>query len=68
VRRDGVSDPQARASLEAQATRAQRLALADDVVRNTGGVDELRQAVAQLHGKYLQLASSLSRASGRGLG
>jgi len=54
--RDGVTREQAQASLNAQATRAQRLAMADDVVRNTGQVDELRERVAELHQRYLQLA------------
>ncbi len=47
--RDGVTREQAQASLDAQATRAQRLALADDVLRNTGRVDDLRDEVAALH-------------------
>jgi dephospho-CoA kinase len=54
--RDGVSHAEAQASLNAQATRAERLALADDVVRNTGRVDDLRERVAELHEKYLGLA------------
>ena len=56
--RDGVTHEQARASLNAQATRAARLAVADDIVRNTGRVDDLRAAVADLHGKYLALAAA----------
>ena len=56
--RDGVTHGQARASLNAQATRAERLAMADDVVRNTGRVDDLRQQVEELHAKYLALAAA----------
>jgi dephospho-CoA kinase len=56
--RDHVSPEQARASLGAQATRATRLALADDVLHNTGRPDELREAVARLHATYLQLAAA----------
>jgi len=56
--RDGVTHAQAEASLNAQATRAERLAMADDVVRNTGRVDDLRAAVANLHQKYLALAAA----------
>ena len=56
--RDGVTHEQARKSLDAQATRAERLAIADDVVRNTGRVDELREKVAQLHANYLALAAA----------
>jgi dephospho-CoA kinase len=55
--RDGVSHEQAQASLNAQATRAQRLALADDVIRNTGRVEDLRAQVAELHQQYLRFAA-----------
>jgi dephospho-CoA kinase len=56
--RDGVSHDQAQASLNAQATRAQRLAMADDVLRNTGRVDDLREQVAKLHQQFLRLAAN----------
>jgi dephospho-CoA kinase len=56
--RDGVSHDEAQASLNAQATRAQRLALADDVLRNTGRVDDLREQVAKLHQQFLRLAAN----------
>jgi len=56
--RDGVSHGQAMASLNAQATRAQRLAVADDVLPNTGRVDDLRERVGELHRLYLELAAS----------
>ncbi len=55
--RDGVTHEQAQASLNAQATRAQRLALADDVVRNTGRVDDLRARVATLDRRYREIAA-----------
>ena len=47
--RDGCSLEQARAILASQASRAARLAAADDVLLNTGTVAELRQAVDRLH-------------------
>jgi len=56
--RDGVTHEQARASRSAQATRAERLAMADDVVRNTGRAADLSAAIAALHEKYLQLAEA----------
>jgi len=56
--RDGVSHSEAQASLNAQATRAQRLAMADDVLRNTGRVDDLREQVAKLHQQFLRLAAN----------
>jgi dephospho-CoA kinase len=56
--RDGCSAEQARAILASQASREARLAAADDVLRNSGSVADLRQAVDRLHAKYLHLAQS----------
>ncbi len=42
--------------LAAQATRAQRLAVADDVIDNEGPLSALDDAVAALHGRYLAAA------------
>jgi dephospho-CoA kinase len=58
--RDGSSEEQARAILASQATRAARLAAADDVLLNSGSVAELRQAVDRLHEQYLQHAQTSS--------
>jgi len=58
MQRDHVSRAQAEAALKAQATRAARLAVADDVIRNTGRIDELRERVAGLHATYLRLAGA----------
>lgn len=54
--RDTVSREQAQASLQAQASRAARLAIADDVVTNTGRIEDLREQVARLHERYAALA------------
>ncbi len=54
--RDGCTEEQARAILASQASRSARLAAADDVLLNTGTVTDLRQAVDQLHERYLRLA------------
>jgi len=56
--RDRISREQAQAILGAQASRQQRLALADDVVSNQGSLAELEQAVAALHTRYSRLAKS----------
>jgi dephospho-CoA kinase len=56
--RDGSSPSQARAILTSQASREGRLAAADDVLRNSGTVADLRQAVDRLHEKYLHLAQT----------
>ena len=58
MKRDGASAEQARAALRAQATRAARRAIADDLLQNTGSAEDLRNAVAQLHARYVALASA----------
>ena len=54
--RNGLSEPQVRAIMAAQATRAQRRAAADDIIVNDGGLDALRPQVLALHAMYLQQA------------
>jgi dephospho-CoA kinase len=56
--RDGSTETQARAILASQARREARLAAADDVLRNSGSVADLRQSVDRLHEQYLQLAQT----------
>ena len=56
--RDGMTRAQAERMLAAQATREQRLAVADDVVRNDGDLATLRIQVERLHRQYSQLASA----------
>jgi dephospho-CoA kinase len=56
--RDGSSEDQARAILSSQASRAARLAAADDVILNAGSVADLHRAVERLHEQYLQLAQT----------
>ena len=59
--RDGISMQQARAILGSQASRAARLAAADDVLSNAESVAELRQAVDRLHQDYLKLAQAKAK-------
>src|SRR5262245_38013576 len=54
--RSGLSRPDAERIVAAQATRAARLAVADDVVRNDAGLDSLAAAVGELHKRYLAFA------------
>ena len=56
MQRDGNDAVLAQRMIDAQATRAQRLALADDVVVNDGHPDALQAQVERLHGAYLKLA------------
>lgn len=55
--RDGIDQPLAERMLAAQATRAQRLAIADDVIVNNGTLDALDAHVAALDAQYLRLAA-----------
>jgi dephospho-CoA kinase len=57
--RDAISIEQARAIVASQASRAERLRAADDVLENSGTVPELRQAVDRLHAEYLRRAAAL---------
>jgi dephospho-CoA kinase len=41
--------------IRSQASRKQRLAVADDVIHNNGDLDSLKSAVQQLHRQYLDL-------------
>lgn len=54
LRRDDVQAIMAR-----QISRAERLRLADDVIQNAGGVDQLRPQVLRLHQMYLDRSSEL---------
>lgn len=64
MRRDGSSREQAEAILAAQASRAERLALADDVIRNDGDPAAVETAVAALHQRYLALAAEAGAQAG----
>lgn len=58
MRRDGVARQHAEQVLAAQATREQRLAIADDVIANDGDESGLDAQVESLHARYLELAST----------
>ena len=54
--RDGLTDEQVAGILAAQASREQRLALADDTIDNNGPLEALPPQVERLHRQYLQAA------------
>jgi len=54
--RDGSTLEQARAILNAQASRTSRLKAAHDVIKNEGDMSAVRDQVEQLHARYLELA------------
>jgi dephospho-CoA kinase len=53
ISRDNESAQSADAIIASQATRQERLAIADDVIRNDGTLRELEAAVERLHQQYL---------------
>ena len=56
--RSGLSRADAERIIAAQATRAARLAVADDVIVNDAGLDRLEAATRRLHQRYLSLAEN----------
>lgn len=54
--RDKLTAPEVEAIMRTQATRAERLAAADDVIENIGDVETVRPAIRALHRQYLDLA------------
>lgn len=57
MQRSGLDERQVRAIMAAQASRAERLAAADDVVDNGGSYEQLTAQVERLHAAYLQRAA-----------
>jgi len=57
IERDGGSKEKAQAILSAQATRHERLAIADDIIDNTGSKKATLQRVLSLHDSYIDMAS-----------
>jgi dephospho-CoA kinase len=57
LQRDGSSQQQAQAILDAQASRTARLKAADDVITNESAMEAVREQVVKLHARYLELAA-----------
>lgn len=57
VARSGFSEPEVRAIMAAQLTRAERLAQADDVIDNGGPLDAIAPQVAALDRRYRKIAA-----------
>ena len=59
--RSGLSENEVRAIMANQATRAERLAVADDVIANDGDLASLGVRVGELHRSYLRLSSEKAK-------
>lgn len=62
MRRNALSEQEVRAIVSAQATRQQRLDIADDIVNNDGLQTILYEQVDTLHLKYLSLSAEKAKA------
>jgi len=58
MQRNGMTRAQVEAIMAAQATRAERLAAADDVIENNGDTAALLPQIERLHALYLSLAKT----------
>ena len=58
--RNGLSEEQVKAIMATQATRAMRLAAADDVIDNNGDLAALEPQIAQLHDLYLAFSKRMA--------
>ncbi len=56
-RRNGMDPEEICAILKAQSSRSARLAIADDIIDNSGDLSALIAQVDRLHGEYLRLAT-----------
>lgn len=63
MRRSGLSENEVRDILASQATREERLAIADDVIDNRGDPEALERRVSSLNEKYITLARDSKSAS-----
>lgn len=65
MHRDGLSEAEALAAIDAQIDRDSRLEAADDVIDNDGPPDATRRQVGILHPRYLAIADDCRGRSGR---
>jgi len=56
--RSGLSADEVRRILDAQTSRSRRLEAADDVIDNSGTLEDLRGQIEALHGRYLGFAQA----------
>ncbi len=60
TKRDDQTAEEVQRIIEAQAVRGDRLAIADDVIQNSGTLEELAEKIDAMHRLYLELAQQKS--------
>ena len=63
IARNGLPETQVKAIMATQAPRQVRLAAADDVISNAGGIDALAPQVERLHNVYLECAEKMTKSA-----
>lgn len=63
MQRSRLSADEVKAIMAAQATRAERLAVADDVISNDAELESLQKQVLKLHKQYLHLFGEIPKAN-----
>ena len=58
IKRDNITKEEIKNILAYQASRTQRLKIADDIIYNEGDLSSLHQQIEELHQKYLQLSNT----------
>lgn len=61
--RNGLAEAEVRAIIASQATRGERLTIADDIIVNDSGLPELAARVLELHQSYSRMASAKGHTS-----
>lgn len=61
MNRDGMTEAKAQAMIDAQASRSERLAIADDVVKNDGSLADLDAHATKLHAHLAWMASTTKK-------
>ena len=61
LERDGMTESTIEKIIEQQASREQRLAIADDIIVNDADIDHIYRQIDLLHQKYLSLAAQTSK-------
>ena len=57
MQRSKLTEVEVRAIMSKQISRSERLRVADDIIQNDDGLDALRQQVAKLHLRYINLSA-----------
>ena len=60
TKRDSSNENEIRNIMQNQATRSQRLSIADDIIDNSQSLEYLQIAVTEMHNFYLNLLKELS--------